>query len=273
MVERAFFIGAILLLASLLLLGCASIQGGGAVDMMKKVPMDSDSFVFVDIDAFRTDIALEEAYTALEEIFEEFVNFPLFNFNDVDRLAPAWDIFDTMLVEGDFNLNEIRKELEELRYDDDEYRGIEVWGQEDMLVALLSNKLAIIGTEDTVTDYIKVIKEGDASLYDDVDFRDIVGRLPRGIIVACEEHVFPITSSRYDGLEVAGISMMRKDKNNMAITGVFKFESGDAARAAMDEIEYDLESDELEDWKNIDITQDAEFVELTVEQDIEDAFD
>lgn len=123
-----------------------------------------------------------------------------------------------------------------------------------------------------MTDYIKVIKEGDASLYNDIDFRDIVGRLPTGIIVWCKEHVFPIVPSRYDGLEIAGISMMRKDKNNMAITGVFKFESGDAARTAMDEIVYDLESDELEDWKSIDITQDAEFVELTMEQDIEDAF-
>lgn len=146
MVVRAFFIGAILLLASLLLLGCASIQGRGAVDMMKKVPMDSDSFVFMDIDAFRTDIALEEAYTTLEEMFEGFMDFSFFNFNDVDRLAPAFDIFDTMLVEGDFNLNEIREELEEFRYDDDEYHGTEVWRQEDRLVALLSNKLAIIGT-------------------------------------------------------------------------------------------------------------------------------
>ena len=42
---------------------------------------------------------------------------------------------------------------------------------------------------------------------------------------------------------------------------------------AIGEIENAIENDKLEEWRNINITRNAEFIMVTVEQDIEEAFD
>jgi len=252
-------------------IGCDSTKGEGAVDMMKKVPNAIDSFSFIDIDAMRTDADLEKAYIDLKDSFMENMDYVGTNFDEVDRAANTGT--SPMVLEGDFNLDEVREKLEDLEYGRDEYRGIEVWEAEGVLIALISNKLVIVGTEDTVKDCIKVIKDGDASLYDDKDFRDVMDRLPSGIIVQCTERVFPVSFDQYEGLEVAGVSVMKKDKHSMAFTWICKFENRNSASDAMDEIEFSLENDESDEWRKIDVTQDSEFVVVTTEIYIDDMFD
>ena len=252
-------------------IGCDSTKGEGAVDMMKKVPKYTDSFMFIDVDAMRIDADLEKAYIDVKDILEEGTVYVGINHDEVDRMAYTGT--STILLEGDFNLDEAREKLEVLGYGGDEYRGIEVWEAVGLLIALVSNELVILGTEDVVKDCIKIIKDGDASLYDDKDFRDVMERLPSGIIVQCMERVFPLSYGQYEGLEVAGMSAMKKDKHSMAFTGICKFENRDDASDAMDEIEFSLENDEFDDWRKIDVTHDSEFVVITTEIYIDDVFD
>ena len=252
-------------------IGCDLTKDKGAADMMKKLPNYIDFFYFMDVDAMRNDADLEKVYIDFEDYFEVFSDYWGINFNDVDGFARAIIGFN-IFFEGDFNLNEVREKLEELEYGGDEYRGIEIWEVEDVFIALVSNKLIIIGIEDAVKDCIKVIKDGDASLYDDEDFRDIIERLPSGIIVQFAEGIFPLSGVGYEGLEVAGMSAMKKDKNSMICTGICKFENRDAASNAMEEIEFSLENDPTADWRKIEVTQDSEFVVCTCEIYIEDAF-
>ena len=250
--------------------GCNSAKGGEAVDMMKKVPMGSDAFQFVDIDAFRTDADLEDVYIDLESGLAELTDYAGINFDELDRVA--FDEISNMLLEGDFDLEKVRGNLVEFDLDSDEYNGIELWG--DGSIALVSNKLVIFSfSGQDVKDYVNVIKGVDASLYDDKDFRDVIERLPHGIIMIFMEGVFPINYGEYDGLKVAGVSAVKMDKHSMVVTGVGKFETRDAASDVMDKIEDDLENDEFADWKNIDIKQDGEFITVTTELDIEEMFD
>ena len=254
-------------------IGCDSTKGEGAVDMMKKVPKYIDSFLFLDVDAMRIDADLEKAFISAKDMLEENTDYVGINLDEVDRLAFSGRTHRIMLLEGDFNLDEAREKLEVLGYGGDEYRGIEVWEAVGLLIALVSNELVILGTEDVVKDCIKIIKDGDASLYDDKDFRDVMERLPSGIIVQCMERVFPLSYGQYEGLEVAGMSAMKKDKHSMAFTGICKFENRDDASDAMDEIEISLENDEFDDWRTIDVTHDSEFVVITTEIYIDDVFD
>ena len=254
-------------------MGCASTKGGGAVDMMKKIPIGSDSFAFIDIDAIRTDNDLEDIYIGIADSFGMFPGSVGINFDELDRLTN--DEIGNVLLEGDFYLDKIRGTFTELEYNRDEYSGVEVWGIEGGLIALVSNKLIIFSFEDTVKDYIKVINGVDASLYDDEDFRDVIERLPRGIAMVCTEGIFPVfptSHDKYDGLKVAGFSVMKKDEYSVAYTMVSKFENSNDASDAMDEIQFNLESDELYNWRNITVKQDAEFVIVTTELDIEDMF-
>jgi hypothetical protein len=253
--------------------GCGLTGRNEAVDMMKKVPQDSDSFMFVDIDAFRTDSTLEQAYADLEGSIEEMTEFFGITCGEVDRITTTGGTY-CILLEGDFNLGELRGNLEELGYDNDEYNSTEVWGQEEagILIAVISNKLIIIGTEADTTACIEIIRGGEASLCDNEDARDVTERLPNRIIFICTEGVTPISYNFHDGLKFAGVSATKKDANSLAFTMALKFEDGNSASAAMDEIEYDLENDVVDDWKTIDVTRDAEFIEVTMELDIDDLF-
>lgn len=165
-----------------------------------------------------------------------------------------------MLYEGDFDLDGVRNELEDRDYDDDEYKGVEVWKDYEW-VALMGN-LIITGSEEAVKDCIKVIKEGEDSLADDRDAGDVMHRLPTGIWLSYS------TYETYEDLEANGYSFGKKDEDTLRMTWVLRFRDEDAAEDAMEEIEDDLA--EEPDFKHVDVDQDGEFVMVTADIDIED---
>ena len=92
--------------------GCDSAKGGGVVDMMKKVPQDCWSFMYMDMDAFRTDADLEEVFVLLsEDRYKNWTDIIGIDFREVDGFAAAGRDFGdfNMLFEGDFDLERVRK--------------------------------------------------------------------------------------------------------------------------------------------------------------------
>ncbi len=73
----------------------------------------------------------------------------------------------------------------------------------------------------------------------------------------------------YDSLKVKGISSVKKDEHSSTYTWIYKFEDSDTARDAVDEIRNELEQNEFEDYRNINVTQDGEFAVAHAEQDVE----
>jgi len=267
---------AIILVTALLLtlvmttFGCDSTEEKGVediMDTMKKVPKDCGSFVYMDLDAMRTDADLEDEYVRLKEGLTGWADF-FGGFDEVDSFTIAGRDFGdfSVLFSGDFNLDESREKLEEPGWDKGEYKGIEVWGEESG-AALVSNKLVIIG-------YVKVcidaMMNSDTSLYGDKNFRDIVGRLPGGVYYNFQEDGLRIQEfySSYDGLLVSGYSMFKKDKKSMTITSVCKFEDVDFASKAIDSIKQDLENYAYEEYRNIKVEQDSEFIKIITDIDI-----
>jgi len=123
-----------------------------------------------------------------------------------------------------------------------------------------------------VKDCITVFKDGGASLYDDLDFRDVMDRLPSGIAVKCSVIPPLFMEHNYDDLITAGMSSMKKDKDWMSLTIVFKFQNRDAASDAMDDIKYDLENKSIGDFRNLNVIQDEEYIIATTEQNMETWF-
>jgi hypothetical protein len=151
----------------------------------------------MDVDALRNDNELEGVYIELENNLEAFIMTGGINFTEVNRVTSTSHAIN-MLLEGDFNLDEIRNNLEELDCIKGEYNGIEVWeggglwdfwGTEAS-VALVSNKLVILGRGTEVGECIKVLKNSDFSIYAEEDFKDVMDPIPSGIMVGCSMDMF-----------------------------------------------------------------------------------
>jgi hypothetical protein len=139
-------------------------------------------------------------------------------------------------------------------------------------VALMSSRgflargheTVLTGRRDWVRDSIGVIKYGDASIYDDSDFKDVIGLLPRGTVVKYQKERL-LDLYQYDGLAVSGVSVEKKDADTLGIRAAFQFADSDAATAAAAEIQPDLESDPFSRWHNVEARRDGKFVKLTFE--------
>jgi len=181
--------------------------------MMKKMPKDSWSFMYIDIDAFRTDTDLEETYrilTGREDGFGVWADTVGIEFRDIDSFSGGGRDFGdmAMLFEGDFNLDEVREKL--VTHDQlgtmiaDEYRGIAVWApeysedREEFEIALVSSNLIILGR---ARNCIDAIIDSNVSMYGNKNTRDVVERLPDGIVVGFHEDGLRIENfySAYEG--------------------------------------------------------------------------
>lgn len=260
----------LLLTLVMIISGCNSTKERGVsdvVDIMKKVPKDCGSFVYIDIDALRKDTDLENEYGRLKEGLTGWADF-VGGFDEADSFTIAGRDFGdfSVLFSGDFNLDKSREKLEEPGWNKGEYKGIEVWGDESG-AALVSNKLVIIG-------YVKVCIDAmmniNTSLYGDMNLRDVVERLPGGIVFGFHESALSIIQLRlsYDGVVVSGYSILKKDEHSVTITLICKFDNVDSASKARDSVKQDLENYAYGKYRNINVKQDSEFIKIITDIDI-----
>lgn len=259
--KRILFI--ITLMSSLALiitsLSCSDDENA-SVDLISKIPEDSSYFSFIDVSAMRTDDDMDDLYDEWEDNYNYLEHYGI-DRDDVNRLAIS---SDATLCEGEFDLEEIREELEDLDYDDDEYREVEIWESADghKWIALTED-LIIIGSEDDVKDCLWVIKDGEDSMYDDSDINDVLNKLPDGIYMSCD------TEEAFEDLEASGLSYRKLDDDTIGVSAVFKFDDEDAADDAINEIE-DYAENYYEDIRHVDVWQDGLFVIAEGEIDMDD---
>lgn len=142
-------------------------------------------------------------------------------------------------------------------------------------VALMSSRgtfsrgheTVLTGHRDWVRDSIGVIKYGDASIYDDSDFRNITTVVPGGVAVKYQKEKF-LDLYEYDGLEVSGLSMAKKDRDTLDLRGVCRFADAAAASDAAESLQSDLENDPFGRWRNVSVRSDGDLVLATFETDI-----
>ena len=273
MLKKAFLVMSlgILLAMALASVGCAS--GSGLSDMLARVPADTKSLKYVDVSTLRNDADLDDLYDAWKASVDSRLEARGIDHGDVDVFASNLNPGKrfTLLV-GNFDLAELRDELDDRHYDDDEYKGVEVWKREagwgydpDNEVALMGN-LIILGNEAGVEACIKVIKEGEASWLSKVDINDVVSRLPGGLYVDLQKT--DLAGLLIKGLEASGTSFKKQDRDTLRIGGVAKFDDEDDADDAENTIENLMEQQEFDE---VSITQQGEFLKASAELDIDDA--
>lgn len=230
---------------------------GAVVAMMERLTENVTKFYFVDVRAFRADNSLDEIYKASRDTIEFDFRQLGISAADVDTMAKGGGV---TILEGSFSLGSVRDELRGNGYDDAEYKGIETWGR-DLSVALVSKSCIVTGgSTDTLEDCIDAMKGDCASLYDNADARDVVGRLPDGLWTNVS-----FKQAGLDGLKAEGRSGDKKDADTIRMTVIYLFEDEDAAGNARGDIE-----DESADNANVEMTQDGKYVTVSADVAIED---
>jgi hypothetical protein len=250
--------------------GCAS--SSGLMAMLARVPSDTSSLEYVNAKALRNDADLDDLYDAWKTRVDSRLESHGVDHSDVSIFAFGTSSSKRFtLLTGKFDLDEVRDELDDRHYEEDEYRRVEVWKKEagwgyeqDSDVALMGD-LIILGNEAGVESCIKVIKAGDASWLSKVDINDVASRLPGGLYANLEKA--GLTSMFIEGLELTGISAKKQDSDTLKIAGIAKFEDEDDADDAQDAIEdlMDLQ------FKRVDVSQEVLFLKASAELDIDDA--
>ena len=264
-------LGVLLATMALASAGCASSSGLSAI--LAKVPSDTTSLKYVNAKALRNDADLDDLYDA----WKASVDLRL-EAHGVDHADVSVYAFGTSsdkrftLLTGKFDMDEVRGELDDRHFEEDEYRGVEVWQKEagwsseqDSHVALMGD-LIVFGNEAGVESCIKVMKAGNASWLSNADINDVSSRLPGGLYTDLEKAA-GLGSLLVNGLEVTGISAKKQDSDTLKIAGVAKFEDEDDADHAEDAIEnlMDLQ------FEDVEVSQGGLFLEAKAQMDIDDA--
>lgn len=257
----------VVLAMALASVGCAS--GNAFTDVLAKVPEDATSLKYLDVKALRSDEDLSGLYDDWKDDVEP--RFDAHGIDQADVTSFATGVSPNKrftIVAGQFELDGVREELEDRHYEDDVYKGVEVWTRQlmwgpelDRVVALMDD-LIIFGNEAGVEGCLKVIKADDASWLSRSDIKDVSGRLPAGLYVDMSETV-PLLQ----GMNVYGRSATKMDGDTFKISGAAKFDDASDAEAAEDKLE---EWMELE-FKSVDVNQDGAFLKASAKLKIDDA--
>lgn len=164
------------------------------------------------------------------------------------------------IYEGSFDSDAITGKLEDLSYEDDDYKGVEVWKDEqgNGWVALVEDKI-VDGEESKVRNCIEVVKGEMESFYSNEDVTILLDELEY-----VDRVEITVTSGQYfEGVEALGSSwkMLDNEAEKLDLQGLFLFENGDMAEDSMGAIENSLGTVQYED---LDVSRSGKMVKVTV---------
>ena len=269
---------AAVLLAAVFVQACGG-GGGGRGELpglLALVPADAEQVMVVDYPRMR-----RAAPQAARDDLEDVSDFGLDGFGvraaELTTLAVATgDDWELLAVEGDIDFAHVRDRLDDRDYDDDEYRGVELWEgavRHYEAVALLegSRRMVLGGGED-VRSVLRMLDRGSESLLDDADgdLGRALGRAGEGWLSLAGA---PCPSSGYDvrGCRAAGVSIRRGDEEyQVAQTIAVLFRDGRTAESEMGDLERQIEEDGSFEYEIDDVRLDGDFVIVTASADEDD---
>ena len=260
-----------LLLVAEVATGCGS-SPGSAVDL---IPDDTYYVKIWDMEGILgRDFPSDEA-----DRFEDYLdrNFTYLDFflDDVEAIVYVEGRGGTMwILEGNHDLEQIRYELEDLDYKDDEYRGYEVWQEEDGTesIALLGEGRYVIigvGDDDPVNDVLRSLSRDRGFLLDEEDnaLGQVLARAEKGwistVVDGCD------LSSDLRRCESTGIVVAKaNDPNAINVHFTFLFQHERAAKAGARDLDDIFERDSWTRNMNIeDAEEDGRFVTIYATMD------
>jgi len=231
---------------------------------MEKMSWDTTQLTYINVQSLRSDPALDDLYEEWRDDAGQMLSAHGIDRNSVDSIGYGSEV---TIIMGNFDLASVRDELDTRDYNDDEYRGVEIWrkpyGNE---VTALKDGLIVIGPEDPIKECIRVLEGAEDSFADKQDAADVMNRLPGGLFVHVSMSNW-FTGLLLSGFESLGISAQKADEYTMRFTFVLKFDDPAYAEDAMNKVEDFIDNS----YRNVEARQDGQFIIATGEIDVEDA--
>lgn len=227
----------LLLLAgsALLALSVAACGGGGGPEeFMRMLSDDITRVVYSDIAAIRDDGDLRQLRRAMESAwpFEAYY----IDLRDLDYVATSVEGSDPILFLGGLgDLDGLRDELDDLDYDDDEYRDVEIWvngSSQWEAFAFLPGGNVLTADYEALKDLLRRRDRGGTSFYDDIG--DLWSSLPSGVMRGIYD------DCNYRDCDFVGWSIAKENSWDLKYTWAFEFDSDRDAERALDDIEDDF---------------------------------
>ena len=225
-----------------LLLFPAHDGGSGAiVDMMHLLPREAAGVVYVDVAALYDDDDLRPLQVGAKGEwenagFEDAFGIELENLTEV--VFSETDGYSVFLLVGLEDLVDLRDELDDLDYDEDEIEGVEVWIDTsrswEALAFLDGDRVLIAENEETMEDVLRQITRESSSLYHQIEH--IVPEVPIGVLVV-------VTDCGRDCL--AASALQKKSSDEMTYVQISLYEDEDDAEDAEEDAKDDIEDDVL----------------------------
>ena len=260
-----------LLLVAGVAIGCGS-SPGGAVDL---IPDDARYVKIWYVEGvLGRDFPIEEADRFEDYLYRNFGYLDFFLDGLETLILVDGDQGELWILEGDYDLEEIRYELEDLRYEDDEYRGYEVWQEGDgteSLALLGEGRYVIIGVgdDDPVNNVLRSLRRDRGFLLDEKENK--VGRtlakVGKGWIVTVVDGCD--ISSDIRGCESMGIVVSEVDRSDrIKVAFTFLFRNERAAKAGAEDLEDIFERNDWTRNMNIEAPEvDGNFVTINATMD------
>lgn len=235
--------------------------GGWAEAIMNRVPRDAAKFMFTftDFAAMRADDELSRFYDDYKKDIGSECEALGISPDSVDSASKGYSGWIFLVLDGEFDLDEVRQALKDKGYQGGEYKEVQTWGNKSAdvgAIALVSADCIVIGDDvDNLQKTIDVIKGDEDSLSDDEDMLDLMGRLPPGMVVSVSTYY-----KTYPGCETTGYSLNKVDSDTVLVTMILLFEDEDSADDAMQAVEGEHEDGE--------VTRDGKYITVNFESDI-----
>lgn len=262
--------------------------GNGSASTLELVPDDTEVLFVLNLAAVRSAEAdfpgdYDDFVDELQDEIESEFDTEEIGFEQVNSIIVAAEneSFDgAVVMQGDFFFGDIQDEWEDREYEEDSYRGYEIWDGGNYFV-LLEEAGAIVasGSEDQVKDLINIVDRGTGALADDPeeDLARIVSRLgPSPVMIAAagdsgEQCENAVAGCAGFGLAYSGAD---PDREEVTVNLVVLFSSERRAERAIDDYDdvadlmeslLDGFADEADDFAGLPNAEDVDVDDLLVE--------
>ncbi len=276
------FVVIMTMLCALLITSCVGGGGGGGGDavndLLKMLPRDAEGALYVNTARLDDDDNLSDLRQDVADEWDDtnFYSNCGVRLRDLRSIAFGEVNGDDVFILGELeDLDDLRDELDDQDYDEDEIRGVEVWLDTsefwEAFAFLPNGSVLVAEEEDLMEDLLRRRDRGGSSMYDEV----------KGILPDLSADIYMVVGTDsdcyYSRCEVIGFSVEDASSRDFKTAFVLQFESADDADDAFESVEDDAFDSDCDDPRGrrsgsritIDITCDIDEIAYILSPDFD----
>jgi hypothetical protein len=241
----------VVLIVIAVIIPSGSAEKDSFVRMVKMLPEDLPGLTFIDVKVLQSD---SDMLSLWNQAKDQFFGEDLYgeNVSKITGFGMAGSEREMSLYAGDFDLEQMTSIIEQGSLESFEYEGVTIWTDQYASSTAVIDNVLFVGSSEDIQLCINLSNGQGASLYDNKDAKDTIGRLPSGYVLG----VAIMNSSENDyGLLASGLAVS-KQGGNISEISLLKFEDSEAAQGYTTLLESQIP-------EGYDVKHDGEYVTIS----------